>query len=152
MTLLRFEDPPTRRAAPGTHAPTTRRGSVLKHRAIAAALRERPGEWALVGTYCRINSSSTMATRIKMGQLSAYRPAYAYDATARTIDGEYRLYIRYRAEDRITRRVDGNAFELTSGQLLIIGHRVTPALAGELRARGVLTEAAVIVPQRKEPV
>lgn len=151
MTDIRFEDPPPRRIADGPPAPAlpSRRGKGLKHWAIAAALRSRPGEWAFVGTYAQRSAASTIAIRVVRGELAAYQPAYAYDAVSRTVDGEYRLYARYRTEDRIVRRLDAGTFELRSGQRLVIGHRVTPALATELRGLGILAEAAVIVPQGK---
>ncbi|MFE0101193.1 hypothetical protein [Streptomyces sp. NPDC059009] len=82
---LRFEEPPPR---------TWRQGRV-DHRAAAAALRKRPGEWAMVGTYASANAACGAAHRIKTGTYRAYVPTGTFEATTRTVDGEARLYVRY---------------------------------------------------------
>ncbi|WP_157868857.1 hypothetical protein [Streptomyces atriruber] len=64
----------------------------------AAALKQRPGQWGIVGTYKNIGSASGVGIRIKRGATAAYRPAGAFEAVARTVHGEARLYARYVGE------------------------------------------------------
>lgn len=76
------------------------RGPRGKHAAIAAQLRERPGDWAHILTLPATNSANSMAYAIRNGNLGAYTPAGAYEAKSRTIDGERRVYARYVGGDR----------------------------------------------------
>ncbi|WP_030777270.1 hypothetical protein [Streptomyces sp. NRRL S-920] len=66
----------------------------------AAALKQRPGQWGIVGTYKSIGSASGAGLRIKQGIAAAYRPAGAFEAVARTVHGEARLYARFVGEGR----------------------------------------------------
>ncbi|MEU5683635.1 hypothetical protein DEJ48_36885 [Streptomyces venezuelae] len=62
----------------------------------AAALRDRPGEWAHVDTHPNSNRASNQAHRIRTGKLAAFRPAGAFEATIRTDDDEaIDVYARY---------------------------------------------------------
>ncbi|SOE25648.1 hypothetical protein [Streptomyces sp. OK228] len=85
---LHFEDPP----------PAARLGSRVDHAAVAAELKARPGEWAIVGTHATGGAANTAAGRIKSGHPHAYRPAGAFDAVGRTVNGEHRTYAMYRGE------------------------------------------------------
>lgn len=63
--------------------------------AVAEALRENPGRWALVLTDSK-PSTVTLVTRIRQGSITAFRPAGHYDATSRVVDGGViRVYARY---------------------------------------------------------
>lgn len=86
---LIFEDPPS---------PKNRQSSAAHHSTVAAQLKERPGEWARAGAYGSYGSSASMARHIRQGHLAAYRPQGAFEAVARTVDGEYRVYARYVGE------------------------------------------------------
>jgi hypothetical protein len=94
-----WEDPPVaREGAPwGTPAFT------------AAQLRENPGRWARVAIKTTGNAARTAAVYINTGHVAAWRPAGAYEATARTVwikdasgvkKPEYRLYARFVGEDQ----------------------------------------------------
>lgn len=87
---IRFEEPPLHRGGNrngGRENP--------KYRADAAALMSRPGEWAIVHAGGRRSLADGLAYQIKSGKIAAYRPAGAFEAMARTVDGEYRTYARY---------------------------------------------------------
>ncbi|MEV0445523.1 hypothetical protein AB0I84_08890 [Streptomyces spectabilis] len=79
----RFEPLPDKRHSHETHE-------------TAAALRDRPGEWAHVDTHPNSNRASNQAHRIRTGKLAAFRPAGAFEATIRN-DGEdvINVYARY---------------------------------------------------------
>lgn len=66
-----------------------------RHAEIAAALKQRPGEWAVVRRTDTANKSGAAAQAIRSGRLRAYAPTGAYEAVARTVDGEHRVYARY---------------------------------------------------------
>lgn len=62
----------------------------------AQALRERPGEWAHIETLANLNRATNLGYRIRTGMHSAFRPAGAFDATARSVgDGTAELYACY---------------------------------------------------------
>jgi hypothetical protein len=63
--------------------------------ALAAALMGSPGEWARVGVYGTAEVSRSTATHIKKGRIAAFTPAGAFEAVARTVDGEHRVYARF---------------------------------------------------------
>jgi hypothetical protein len=63
--------------------------------AIAAKLRDRPGEWAHINTYTTPGSAASCAQQINSGRLAAYAPAGSFEAKSRTVDGERRVYARY---------------------------------------------------------
>lgn len=63
--------------------------------AIGAQLVARPGEWAMVAVARNVGTSSQMAKKIRT---SDYHPLAAlgrFEAVARTVDGEPRVYARY---------------------------------------------------------
>src|SRR3954471_13743324 len=66
--------------------------------AFAAALRSRPGEWALYPRPLSSGSCTVTQQVIKQGQRSKWTPAGTFDATVRTVDGQRRLYVRYIGE------------------------------------------------------
>jgi hypothetical protein len=84
MSELVWEEPPAR----------TSRTATRDHAAIAAQLKSRPGQWAVIEAGER-NNMNNVAMRIKRGDLPAYRPAGAFEAVTRTKDGEVRVYARY---------------------------------------------------------
>lgn len=87
MSVIRWEDPPpTRAGARGEAKP------VIGHELIAVQLRRKPGEWALI---YEVRSAPALVTEINAGVLQAYRPAGAYEATSRLIDGIFRVYARF---------------------------------------------------------
>lgn len=62
------------------------------HAAIAAALRQRPGEWALIPVTGVLTG---ITDHIRRGRLAAYRPAGQYEAVRRHVNGETRVYARF---------------------------------------------------------
>ncbi|KIF67582.1 hypothetical protein HY68_01365 [Streptomyces sp. AcH 505] len=87
MSEIHFEAPPPGRN--GGHQPAT------DHRAVAATLRERPGEWALIRRAGTQGSAGSTARLIKRGALLSYAPPGSFEAVSRAIDGEFRIYARY---------------------------------------------------------
>lgn len=75
--------------------PRSRRTLHVKHSEFAAALRDRPGQWALFGTF----QSSGVAAQIRDGALAAFRPAGTFEATSRTTDAGIDIYARCIPED-----------------------------------------------------
>jgi len=73
--------------------PPPRKGTAWDE--VAAALVERPGEWALIATV----RSPTTGTQIRRGELKAFRPMGAFETTVRVNDSDGRrrwdLYVRY---------------------------------------------------------
>jgi hypothetical protein len=88
MSALKFEGPPPSKF-------TSPRGH---HTEAAKELKERPGEWAIVGVYAHSGSSSAVARQLRAGLIPAYAPAGTFEAMARTIDGEARVYARFVGE------------------------------------------------------
>jgi hypothetical protein len=85
---LRWEDPPTlRRSGP--------RPAGLDWLAIAAALRARPTRWAIVCVEPDRASAGQTAHRIKIGHIQSFYPAGRFEAKARTVGDECRVYARY---------------------------------------------------------
>lgn len=89
VTLI-FEEPPPRSVVAST--PRLDYGA---HLGVAAALRLRPGEWARVGAYMSPETSASVAYAIKSAVTRAYLPAGSFEAVARTVEGENRVYARY---------------------------------------------------------
>lgn len=87
MSVFRFEDPPPAR---GGRRPTRSEE--------AGKLMERPGTWGLIGTYKSRTSAASMATCIRTGRTSTWRPAGHFDAVSRSVDGEYRVYAVYKGD------------------------------------------------------
>ncbi|MEU7590657.1 hypothetical protein AB0A95_30745 [Micromonospora sp. NPDC049230] len=89
QAIIRWETPP-----PVTRRPATRDGMtpVERVRQMAAELRARPGEWGVVAEG---NNARAHVTRIREGAVLAWRPAGAFEAAARTVDGRITIYARY---------------------------------------------------------
>lgn len=82
---LTWEDPP---------APH-RRAEQVDHAEIARKLKARPGQWAIVRKYSNSRTAGATASSIRIGRVTAYLPVGDWEATSRTVDGEYRVYVRY---------------------------------------------------------
>ncbi|MFD5709546.1 hypothetical protein ACFWHW_03975 [Streptomyces pharetrae] len=83
MTAIRFEEP-----AP---LPLRRVESLT---AFAAALRGRPGHWALLGQYPTSNTARQTAYEIRRSMKTGF-DCGGFEAEARTLFGEHRVYVRY---------------------------------------------------------
>lgn len=91
MTIkLRFEEPPT----PGGGAA---RGS-KKYRRAVEQLKKRPGEWAIVAVCKNHQASNSLSYQIKNGKSAAFLPKGHFDAVARLVGKEHRVYARYVGE------------------------------------------------------
>lgn len=88
MTDLQWEAPPAPRGA---------RTEFFKR--LAARLRERPGAWAVAaeGLSEYRTQAAVLASRIKTGKLTAFRPAGEFEATSAKDKetGDTRVYARY---------------------------------------------------------
>lgn len=85
---IRFEFP-----APSIPLPPEARN------AFAAALRARPGAWALMGQHQSPGSARQMAYSIRQAHTTTFAPAGAFEADAKTVMGEHRVYARYLGQD-----------------------------------------------------
>ena len=63
--------------------------------AIGDVLQKKPGKWAVVAVYETVARAAVQANAIRAGSVAAMRPAGTFDAMARTVDGECRVYARY---------------------------------------------------------
>jgi hypothetical protein len=88
---VKFVEPPPAKPRGGSNKGTG------KWAEIAKALKERPGEWALIGE----GVSATLVSRInKATQTSAFDPAGAFQATGRNYDNSRcDIYARYVGEN-----------------------------------------------------
>lgn len=86
--VLRWEDPP-----PPSHAgrPRGRNGPM---EAVAAELRRRPGEWAVLYDG-RKSAASGMSSYIRTGALAPFTPSGDFDACARILGDRRIVYARY---------------------------------------------------------
>ncbi|MFJ5532380.1 hypothetical protein [Streptomyces sp. NPDC093261] len=69
-----------------------------KRAAFADALRKRPGDWALLGQHADGTQARYDAYQIRnaeLGRNEAFAPAGSFEAEARTLMGEARVYVRY---------------------------------------------------------
>lgn len=82
--MVKFQDPPP--SMERTHG---------KHYAIAAELKSRPGEWALIAEA----TSPSVVTYITRGLGSAYTPAGSFEAVSRLAEGHRDVYARYVGEN-----------------------------------------------------
>jgi hypothetical protein len=89
MTIT-FENPPPRQTGPSGTDPRS-----IANARTAAILRDLPGEWAIVSVRSTQRRASSYAYSINRGTLHAYLPAGAFEAVARTVDGQHRVYARY---------------------------------------------------------
>lgn len=79
---LRWEEPPEQKGGP-----------VHDWRAIGEALRSRPNEWAMA-VICRNSATAgSTALLIRRGRYDAL--GSGFEAVARTVGGEARVYARY---------------------------------------------------------
>lgn len=85
--VIRWEPPPAARRA------SSEPPSEFDHHGIAAELRARPGDWAVV---CESGTNPALTARINRGELSAYRPAGCFEAVCRANgSGVLVIYARY---------------------------------------------------------
>lgn len=89
---LTWEDPPSRGGARAEFAP------------IAAKLRARKGQWAKVSQYEKSSTSASVAFMIRNGGITSFQPAGAYEAVARTVEGEHWVWARYIGEEKESER------------------------------------------------
>jgi hypothetical protein len=86
--VIKWEEPPARK---------TREGSG-KYGPIAAALRSRPAQWAVIGEWIKPRSAESAAYKIRSGK-GHFSPAGTFEAVARRKpDGTCVLYARYVGE------------------------------------------------------
>ncbi|MFE7972957.1 hypothetical protein [Streptomyces shenzhenensis] len=68
-------------------------------RAFAAALRSRPGVWALLGKYPTPGTMRQAAYEIRHASnrrtAQPFAPAGSFEAVSQSLGGEYRVYVRY---------------------------------------------------------
>ncbi|WP_086846954.1 hypothetical protein [Amycolatopsis kentuckyensis] len=63
---------------------------------IAAKLRQKPGEWAIVKSAKSPSNASDIAMRIRRGGIEAFAPADTFEATSRSDGGDmFVVYARY---------------------------------------------------------
>lgn len=87
VITVRFEEP----------APRAIHG-VKARQAFADELRTRPGVWALLGTYSNSGSARSSAFYIRRTfgvQDQPFAPAGSFEAEARSMLGEHRVYVRF---------------------------------------------------------
>lgn len=84
---LVWEQPPTRAKKAGRYA------------AIAAALRERPGQWAVIRTYPTYKKAGGFAGAIRAGKLVDFRDG-RYEVQVHTVEGAARVYVRWVEAER----------------------------------------------------
>lgn len=94
ITLIR-DDQPQRAAGLVWEEPPNKNHRPGKYAAIAAALRERPGQWAVIRTYPAEQSKRGwgFANTIREGKLVDFR--HGFESCARTVDGQVRVYVRF---------------------------------------------------------
>ncbi|MFI1472083.1 hypothetical protein [Streptomyces wuyuanensis] len=84
MTILRFE-----KSAPMVPSSSEDRAEV------AAALKATPGTWALLGQRKVPGSARQDAYSVRLGLHGWAMFGPGYEAEARTLFGEHRIYVRY---------------------------------------------------------
>jgi len=64
--------------------------------ALAVALTRRPGEWAVIRVWPRekLSSATSWARSIRTGAHTAFAAIGSFEAVARVVDGEARVYAR----------------------------------------------------------
>lgn len=93
MTEVTWSKPP-----PAANGGKSQREGAERHRELARQLKDSPGEWAHVATKRTSRLAGSHAHDIRRATLAAYRPAGSFEAVARTVDGEHRVYARYVGE------------------------------------------------------
>lgn len=87
VITVRFEEP--------AYEPFRR---VESRRVFADQLRARPGGWALLGGYATSGTARQSAYEVRNAldpKDQPFAPAGAFEAEARTMFGEHRVYVRY---------------------------------------------------------
>ncbi len=97
---LRWETPPPPR---GGRAPGSRSTRPHRYTRLAAALRRRPRDWAVVAEFPNPrdavqHNASNLATAIRSGQTLAWSPAGTFEATIRRAGDTTVVYARYLGE------------------------------------------------------
>lgn len=87
MSAIRWEEPPAR-----SH------GRAYDWAAIGAALKAKPGQWALAVVCPNTATAGSTARYVRAGAYHALRELGRFEATARTVEGEARVYARYVGE------------------------------------------------------
>lgn len=82
---LVWEQPPARARKTGAYA------------GIAAALRERKGEWAVIRTYPTYKKAGGFAGAIRAGKLVDFRDG-TYEVQVHTVNDVARVYVRFTGE------------------------------------------------------
>lgn len=80
--VIRWEEPPPRR-----------HGQVHDWAAIGEKLRSKPNEWAVVAVCLNQATAGSTARYVREGKYQKLGPGF--DAVARTVNGEARVYARY---------------------------------------------------------
>ncbi len=75
-------------------APPELRGAAHDWPAITADLKTRPGDWALIMVCSTREIAATTARNVRESHYEALH-GDRYEAKARTVDGEFRVYARY---------------------------------------------------------
>jgi hypothetical protein len=86
--------PPVHFEEPAPPAPT----GAAARQLFADQLRTRPGVWALLGTYDNPPTARTSAYHIRAAvnpQNQPFAPAGTFEAEARSLCGESRVYVRF---------------------------------------------------------
>lgn len=63
--------------------------------AYAAELRNNPGRWSLMGRRDTGGAARQWAYEVRTALRASFSPAGAFEADARTVCGEHRIYVRY---------------------------------------------------------
>jgi hypothetical protein len=87
VIAIRFEEP--------ANEPPRR---VESRQMFADALRARPGQWALLGKHATSGTGRQSAYEIRNAiepKDQPFAPAGSFEAEARTMLGEHRVYVRY---------------------------------------------------------
>lgn len=92
MSIVRWEDPP-----PADRARALNGRGQTPWRAIVAELAANRGRWALVSV-CRSQSTAgSTALMIRRSMMPSFH-GRQFEAVARRVDGEFRVYARYVGE------------------------------------------------------
>lgn len=90
--VVRWVNPPVGKPV-GKPTGTFDHSGPFDSKVAAAALRQRPGEWALVAVH---PGGSVTAHMIRWGRIQAWHPKWSFDSTSRTVnDGLVAVYARY---------------------------------------------------------
>lgn len=88
--VIRWERPP-----PITRNPSGFGPAVRDWESIVADLRSKPGEWGLVALCNNRGTASQVANALRTCEYAALWRNGPFEATARHVDGEARVYARY---------------------------------------------------------